>query len=89
MLDCEQNKDQGYRLEEVVLRVVGGLGCPWLTAYAPGHVSGRNITLPFGVQAALDVSAAGSTLKYSKQPRLRQFRHGLGMKTDKNNHGGH
>ncbi len=56
MLDCEQNKDQGYRLEEVVLRVVGGLGVPVAYGLRSGHVSGRNITLPFGVQAALDVT---------------------------------
>ena len=63
MLDCEQNKDQGYRLEEVVLRVVGGLGVPVAYGLRSGHVSGRNITLPFGVQAALDVSARGVNLK--------------------------
>src|SRR6185369_2171138 len=63
MLDCEQNKDQGYRLEDVVLRVVGGLGVPVAYGLRSGHVSGRNITLPFGVQAALDVSARGVNLK--------------------------
>jgi muramoyltetrapeptide carboxypeptidase len=63
MLDCEQNKDQGYRLEDVVLRVVGGLGVPVAYGLRSGHVSGRNITLPFGVRAALDVTERGVNLK--------------------------
>ena len=63
MLDCEQTKDQGYRLEEVVMRVVGDLGVPVAYGLRSGHVSRRNITLPFGVQAALDVTASGVSLK--------------------------
>jgi muramoyltetrapeptide carboxypeptidase len=56
MLDCSQNKDQGYTLEEVVLRVVEDLGVPVAYGLRSGHVSRRNITLPFGVRAALSVS---------------------------------
>ena len=60
MLDCVQNrmqnKDQGYTLEEVVLRVVGDLGVPVAYGLRSGHVSRGNITLPFGVRAALNVS---------------------------------
>ncbi len=63
MLDCEQTKDQGYRLEEVVMRVVGDLGVPVAYGLRSGHVSGRNITLPFGVQAALGVTASGVNLE--------------------------
>ena len=63
MLDCEQNKDQGYRLEEVVLRVVGGLGVPVAYGLRSGHVSSRNITLPFGVHAELEVASGGVNLK--------------------------
>jgi muramoyltetrapeptide carboxypeptidase len=55
MLDCLQNKDQGYTLEEVVLRVVGNLGIPIAYGLRSGHVSRRNVTLPFGVRAALNV----------------------------------
>jgi muramoyltetrapeptide carboxypeptidase len=57
MLDCLQNrnKDQDYTLEEVVLRVIGDLGVPVAYGLRSGHVSGRNITLPFGVRAALNV----------------------------------
>ena len=66
MLDCRQNssnKDQGYTLEEVVLRVVGDLGVPVAYGLRSGHVSRRNITLPFGVGAALNVATNGVTLQ--------------------------
>ncbi len=65
MLDCVQTsgKDQSYTLEEVVMRVVGDLGVPVAYGLRSGHVSGPNITLPFGVRAVLDVSAGGVKLK--------------------------
>jgi len=67
MLDCRQNtetnKDQGYTLEEVVLRVVGNLGVPVAYGLRSGHVSRRNITLPFGVRAALNVALGEVSLK--------------------------
>lgn len=58
MLDCvqTQSKDQGFTLEEVVLRVVGDLGVPVAYGLRSGHVSRGNITLPLGVRAALNVS---------------------------------
>jgi muramoyltetrapeptide carboxypeptidase len=55
MMDCVQGKDQGYTLQEVVLRVVGDPGVPVAYGLRSGHVSRRNITLPIGVRAALDV----------------------------------
>ena len=58
MLDCLQTKDQGYTLEEVVLRVVGDSGVPVAYGLRSGHVSRSNITLPIGVRAALNVSDA-------------------------------
>jgi muramoyltetrapeptide carboxypeptidase len=63
MLDCEQNKDQSYTLADVLLRVVGDLGVPVAYGLRSGHVSGRNVTLPFGVHASLDVTARGMNLK--------------------------
>ena len=65
MLDCVQNpgKDQGYALEEIVLRVVGRLGVPVAYGLSSGHVSRRNITLPIGVRAALNVGNQGVELK--------------------------
>ena len=60
MLDCTQNssKDQGYTLEEIVLRIVGDLGVPVAYGLRSGHVSRRNVTLPFGVRAALNVATS-------------------------------
>jgi len=63
MVDCIQTKDQKYTLEEVVLRVVGGLGIPVAYGLRSGHVSRGNITLPFGVRAGLSVRAAGVEVK--------------------------
>ena len=63
MLDCSQIKDQDYTLEEVVLRVIGDLGVPVAYGLRSGHVSRCNITLPFGVRAALSVSRKEGSLR--------------------------
>jgi muramoyltetrapeptide carboxypeptidase len=55
MLDCLQTASQGYTLQEVVMRIIGDLGVPVAYGVRSGHVSARNITLPFGVQARLTV----------------------------------
>jgi len=62
MTDCVQHKDQGYTLEEVVLRVVGDLGIPVAFGLRSGHVSQRNVTLPIGVRAALTVDSREARL---------------------------
>jgi muramoyltetrapeptide carboxypeptidase len=63
MLDCIQDKNQGYALEEVVLRLVGDLGVPVAYGVRSGHVSRGNITLPIGVRAALNVGSREVSLK--------------------------
>ena len=63
MLECVQNKDQDYTLEEVVSRLVGDLGVPVAYGLRSGHVSRRNITLPIGVRAALDVGKREGSLR--------------------------
>jgi muramoyltetrapeptide carboxypeptidase len=63
MLDCSQSNGQDYTLEEVVLRVIGDLGVPVAYGLRSGHVSRRNITLPFGVRAALNVGKKEVSLK--------------------------
>jgi muramoyltetrapeptide carboxypeptidase len=63
MTDCvQQKKDQGYTLEEVVLRVVGDLGIPVAFGLRSGHVSRGNVTLPIGVRAALSVNSRDARL---------------------------
>ena len=56
MLDCAQTVNQGYTLQEVVLRIVKDLGVPVAYGFRSGHVTTGNITLPIGVQASLRVS---------------------------------
>jgi muramoyltetrapeptide carboxypeptidase len=63
MRDCVQTANQGYTLEEVVLRIVGDLGIPVAYGLRSGHVTSGNITLPFGVRAELNVRNGGATLR--------------------------
>jgi muramoyltetrapeptide carboxypeptidase len=63
MRDCMQNANQGYALEEVVLRVVGKLGVPVAYGVRSGHVTSGNITLPIGVRAGLTVRGGQVSLK--------------------------
>jgi muramoyltetrapeptide carboxypeptidase len=63
MRDCIQTANEGYTLEDVVLRVVGELGVPVAFGVRSGHVSAANITLPMGVQAGLTVSGGQVRLK--------------------------
>ena len=63
MLDCRQTSNQGYTLEEVVLRIVGGLGVPVAYGVRSGHVTVGNITLPMGVRAGLTVRGGRVNLR--------------------------
>jgi muramoyltetrapeptide carboxypeptidase len=63
MLDCSQSKDQPYTLPEVIVRIVGDLGIPVAYGLRSGHVTRKNITLPFGVRASLRVNGGEATLK--------------------------
>jgi len=63
MLDCVQTANQGYTLQEVVMRIVGGLGIPIAFGVRSGHVTSGNITLPFGVHARLTVGNGNVALR--------------------------
>lgn len=63
MLDCVQTANQGYTLEEVIMRIVGSLGVPVAFGLRSGHVTSRNITLPLGVQAKLTVNSTHVRLR--------------------------
>ncbi|HLZ42533.1 MAG TPA: LD-carboxypeptidase [Candidatus Sulfotelmatobacter sp.] len=63
MLDCVQTANQGYTLQEVITRIVGDLNVPVAYGVRSGHVSARNITLPFGVRAKLSVNQNQISLK--------------------------
>jgi muramoyltetrapeptide carboxypeptidase len=72
MLDCLQTKEQGYTLQQVILRVVGDLGIPIAYGLRSGHVTRRNITLPIGVRAALTVNGAEVELKIVESATARE-----------------
>ncbi len=63
MMDCVQNANQAYTLQEVVMRIVGELGVPVAYGLRSGHVTTGNITLPFGVRAGLTVRGGMVELK--------------------------
>ena len=63
MLDCVQGPNQDYTLREVVLRVIGDLGVPIAWGLRSGHVTRRNVTLPLGVRAALEVTRSEVSLR--------------------------
>jgi len=64
MLDCVQNRDQDYSLQEVILRVVGDLGIPVADGLRSGHVSRQNVTLPLGVRVRLRVDSTAVELRF-------------------------
>jgi len=63
MRDCVQTANQGYTLEEAVLRIVRELGVPVAYGVRSGHVTARNITLPIGVRTGLTVRGGQVRLK--------------------------
>jgi len=64
MLDCVQNRDQDYSLQEVILRVVGDLGVPVAHGLRSGHVSRQNVTLPMGVRVRFRVDSTAVELRF-------------------------
>jgi muramoyltetrapeptide carboxypeptidase len=63
MLDCLPPKGETYTLQQVILRVLAPYNVPIVYGLKSGHVTGGNITLPFGVQAELAAENSGVTLK--------------------------
>jgi muramoyltetrapeptide carboxypeptidase len=55
MTDCAQHPEQPYTLEEVVRRIVEPLRIPVAFGLRSGHVEERNLTLPIGIRASLQV----------------------------------
>jgi muramoyltetrapeptide carboxypeptidase len=70
MLDCHQNKEQDYTLEEVMLRVVGDLGVPVAYGLRSGHVSRQNVTLPLGVRVSLKAQSHSVELQFLEPATL-------------------
>src|SRR5206468_9987175 len=55
---CHPPAGQAYSLQDVIMRVIGDLEIPVAFGLRSGHVSRQAITLPFGVDTALAVSAS-------------------------------
>jgi len=81
MLDCYQSKDQDYTLQEVISRVLRDLGVPIAYGLRSGHVSKRNITLPIGVRATMQVTSKGLTLKMLEAATASSFSRAESVKT--------
>ena len=60
MLQCGPWDSGDYTLQQVIQRVVSGLGVPVASGLKSGHVSRDNFTLPLGVHVAL---SAGDTVR--------------------------
>jgi muramoyltetrapeptide carboxypeptidase len=63
MLDCVQKANQGYTLQEVVMRILGDLKIPVAFGVPSGHVTSGNLTLPCGVRASLKVRSGQVSLR--------------------------
>lgn len=71
MMHCVQSVDQGYTLQEVVVRNVEDLKIPVAYGLRSGHVSRENITLPFGVRARLSVASEAVRLEITEAAVVR------------------
>ncbi len=63
MPDCHPSPQELYTLEDVIRDVLADLPCPILYDFPSGH-GGTNVTLPFGVRAAVE----GATLSILEAP---------------------
>jgi muramoyltetrapeptide carboxypeptidase len=60
MLNCLQNANQGYALEDVMLDILSDIGCPILFGFPTGHTSRPNAIVPFGVRARLQLGSVNA-----------------------------
>jgi muramoyltetrapeptide carboxypeptidase len=58
MLNCLQNSNQGYTLEEVLVDLLSDFTFPILYGFATGHTSRANVIVPFGVRSRLDLASS-------------------------------
>ncbi len=54
MLNCNQNSDSEYRLQEIINDVLSDFQFPILYGLPSGHAPSNSLTLPMGVQVTLD-----------------------------------
>jgi muramoyltetrapeptide carboxypeptidase len=63
MLNCLQNADQGYALQDVLVDLLAEFSCPILYGFPTGHTSRPNVIVPFGVRARLDLTSSAPTFE--------------------------
>ena len=63
MLDCASPGADPNLIEDVIRHVLADYDIPIGIGLRSGHVSGGNVTLPFGIQAELDLSSDTPTLR--------------------------
>ena len=63
MLNCAQNANQGYTLQEVLVDLLSEFTFPILYGFPTGHTSRPNVIVPFGVRARLDLSSSTSVFE--------------------------
>ncbi len=56
MLQCMQHRDQGYKLEDVLIDLLHDFDGPILFGFPTGHTTKPNIIVPFGVRARLTLT---------------------------------
>ena len=54
MLNCQPSVEQGYRLQEIILKTIEDYSFPVLYGLPSGHTESGSLTLPFGVEATLN-----------------------------------
>ena len=54
MLNCNQNSDGEYRLQEIISDILSDFHFPILYGLPSGHAQSNSLTLPMGVQVTLD-----------------------------------
>ena len=62
MLGCAATPDQGYTLQQVIMRMLEDFKGPIIYGLKSGHVTSGNITLPIGVKAEVAADKNGATL---------------------------
>jgi len=58
MLNCAQNANQGYTLQEVLRDLLREFTFPILFGFPTGHTSRPNVIVPIGVRARLDLTSS-------------------------------
>jgi muramoyltetrapeptide carboxypeptidase len=71
MFRCSSDSPEEETLQQVIRRILGGLGVPVVYGVPCGHVEAGNITLPFGVPAVLHSSELGVRLQVEASKRIQ------------------